>query len=348
MKRLRLLFPTWVLNERKIGRLRAELKPLADFHDIEIVYFTGEKPEDQWATFTEVPDVGNLNSISNILSDATRTIIAVGDFDVLYTFSGGPHFQLLDIIIASMAKKPAVMRLNGDGAFVRKHLFPPLEKMYQDAVDDLTLNSFDLIIPVSSVLRNMVIGRVKDKSRITEEIPLSVDIKNFKVSPPPDMLILGYGGRISPEKGMDFLQQLMKSTPKTRFKIAGHLQMEDFRFPDNCHYMGELLQEEMTTFYPRVNIVVLPSYTEGCPNMLLEAYAAGRPVMVTPQAHPPELPVFGWELPHDVDQWRKVIENIDVDECHALGQKARKWLCSEWPSLEEVGEALSEKLIQVS
>ena len=346
--RLRLLFPAWVLNDRKLGRLRAELKPLADFHDLEVTYFRGEEPEDTWATFTKIPEIGNLNSIANILKDATKTLIEIGDFDVLYTFSGGPHFQLLDIIIASLAKKPVVMRLNGDGAFVRKRLFTPQEKMYQDAIDDLTLNNFDLIIPVSSVLREMVLGRVKDKSRITEEIPLSVDLENFTVAPQPDELTLGYGGRISPEKGMDFLQKLINYTPGTKYRVAGHLQMEDFRFPDNCHYIGELLQEEMPTFYTRISVVVLPSYTEGCPNMLLEAYASGRPVMVTPQAHPPELPVFGWEIPHDVEQWHKVIETIDVDECHKLGLKAREWLCNEWPSPEEVGEAISEKLIEVS
>lgn len=346
--RLRVLFPTWVLTERKLGRLRAELKPLAAFHDLDVIYFKGEEPEDQWATFTQVPPVGDLNSLAQLMKAAMKTITKIGDFDVLYTFSGGPHFQLLDIMIAAMAKKPAVMRMNGDGAFVRKHLFSHQEKIHQDAIDDLTLNNFDLIIPVSSGLREMALGRVKDKSRIAKEIPISVDLENFTVEPQPDELTLGYGGRLSVEKGMDFLQKLMNATPETRYRIAGHLQMRDFRFPDNCHYIGELLQEEMPTFYPRVSIVILTSYTEGCPNMLLEAYAAGRPVMVTPQAHPPELPVFGWEIPHDVDQWHKAIKNIDIAECHALGLKARKWISNEWPSQQDVGEYLSKKIVEVS
>jgi len=346
--RLRLLFPAWVLNGRKLGRLRAELKPLAAFHDLEIIYFKGVEPEDKWATFTKIPHIGDLNNISHILRDAIKIITEIGDFDVLYTFSGGPHFQLLDIIIAAMVKKPIVMRLNGDGAFVRGYLFGNTEKMGQDAIDDVTLNNFDLIIPVSSRLREMALSRVKDKSRIAEEIPLSVDIENFTVEPQPDELMIGYGGRISQEKGMDFLQQLMKSTPETRYKVAGHLQMSDFRFPNNCHYMGELPQEEMPTFYSQANVVILCSWTEGCPNMLLEAYASGRAVMVTPQAHPPELPVFGWEIPHDVEQWRKTIEKITVEECRVLGLQAREWLQNDWLSQGEVGASLSKKLIEVS
>jgi len=52
-------------------------------------------------------------------------------------------------------------------------------------------------------------------------------------------------------------------------------------------------RNDVDRFLPHVNIVVLPSFTEGLPNVALEACAAGKPVVATRVGGTPEVIVDG-------------------------------------------------------
>jgi glycosyltransferase involved in cell wall biosynthesis len=61
----------------------------------------------------------------------------------------------------------------------------------------------------------------------------------------------------------------------------------------------------MPKFYNKIDYLVLPSITEGFPNVILEAYACERRILSTPEAFPPELKTYG--IVDSLNKWNKVI-----------------------------------------
>ncbi len=57
----------------------------------------------------------------------------------------------------------------------------------------------------------------------------------------------------------------------------------------NVHFRGEIKHAELTHWYNAVDLISLPSYNEGVPNVLLEAMACGLPVVATRVGGIPEV-----------------------------------------------------------
>lgn len=100
-------------------------------------------------------------------------------------------------------------------------------------------------------------------------------------------------GRLSPEKGhADLLQALAlvkQADPAARFRlvVAGE-GAERANLERQSHAMGldgtVLLagqQADVRPFYAMADLLVLPSHSEGSPNVLLEAMSAGLPIVAT-------------------------------------------------------------------
>jgi glycosyltransferase involved in cell wall biosynthesis len=110
-------------------------------------------------------------------------------------------------------------------------------------------------------------------------------------------------GRLSREKGFHILVEaaarLVRSVPRARVilfgdgaerprleRLAANLGLGSrFAMPGFCHDLDALL--------PWADVVVLPSLTEGLPNVALEAAAAGVPVVATAVGGTPEVVVNG-------------------------------------------------------
>lgn len=113
-------------------------------------------------------------------------------------------------------------------------------------------------------------------------------------------------GRLLWEKGLrEFIEAAYicsKKAPGTRFQIAGELaedhpsgvpRHELDRWVDNgvIEYLGYV--RDMPRLLAQASIVVLPSYREGVPRVLLEAAACARPVITTDSAGCKETVVDG-------------------------------------------------------
>lgn len=116
-------------------------------------------------------------------------------------------------------------------------------------------------------------------------------------------VIVGAAGRLSPEKGYRFLVEaaavVRNRHPQVSFVLFGDgplrneltsqiaaLGLQDtFLLPGFCH--------DIDRYYPQFDIFVLPSFTEGLPNVVLESFAAGVPVVATAVGGTPELVVNG-------------------------------------------------------
>lgn len=103
--------------------------------------------------------------------------------------------------------------------------------------------------------------------------------------------VVGAAGRLSPEKGFDLLIEAAKQVLENRDDI-GFIVFGDGEMLDSLHERIQALgikelfvlagfTDELDRFIPHLDLFVQSSHTEGLPNVLLEAGAAGIPVVAT-------------------------------------------------------------------
>jgi len=347
-RKTRILIPVW--GERCLGRYRPQYRALSRHASIQLVgYHPDFEFREDWATHRCVDSPrGDLVDFRELFSIAVRTLGAVDDFDVILSRSRPAAHQLLDVILKELSGKPLILRAVGDGREARvRFMGYGLRKAFSDALDRITLNNCDLIIPISRRLETRLRRWVMNPARVTPPVPPAVDTNMFQPSEFPGEVVVGYAGRISPEKGSPFLRQIMEAAPDIRFKVAGHIMIPGWEFPENCHYVGELRYQNMPRFYGNVSVIVLPSYTEGLGNVVLEAYASGRPVIMTPEAAQTEFPVFGGVLPHSVSRWVDALRGLDPDRLWGEGAAARRWMTENWPTWEDYGREMYSRIRNV-
>jgi glycosyltransferase involved in cell wall biosynthesis len=106
--------------------------------------------------------------------------------------------------------------------------------------------------------------------------------------------LIGYIGRLSEEKGVinlvNAIPQVLKQYPNLEFLIIGDGQLrgtlQKIIKRNNLHekvkVLGWIPYESIPDYLNELKLLVLPSYTEGLPNAVLEAMACGTIVLATP------------------------------------------------------------------
>jgi glycosyltransferase involved in cell wall biosynthesis len=106
-------------------------------------------------------------------------------------------------------------------------------------------------------------------------------------------------GRLSPEKGHRFLVEaigmLRGSTNNTHFVFCGDGPYQkdlekrsiELGISDHCHFVG--FRKDIKDIFQAMDFMVLPSLTEGLPNVILEAFACAKPVVATDVGGVPEI-----------------------------------------------------------
>ncbi len=165
---------------------------------------------------------------------------------------------------------------------------------------------------------------------------ISTPVQAIPYSPKPASSggYVAYAGRISPEKGIDWLLSVAKRLKAVPFKIAGqisdHCRHMMKRLPTNVTWAGELAEPDLDTFYHSARIVVVPSICyEVFPNVALEAMARARPVVGSFIGGIPEIVEDGRTgllvSPRNVDELAEKLDALwaDSDSCDRMGAAGR-------------------------
>jgi glycosyltransferase involved in cell wall biosynthesis len=125
---------------------------------------------------------------------------------------------------------------------------------------------------------------------------------HFPADTPVSHVVLA-AGRLSPEKGfavlLDAAAELLKTNPHCGFVLFGDgaerakLEARTRELGVADHFRMPGFTPELDKYLPFADVVVLPSFTEGLPNVALEASAAGVPVVATAVGGTPEVVADG-------------------------------------------------------
>lgn len=110
--------------------------------------------------------------------------------------------------------------------------------------------------------------------------------------------VVGYIGNLEERKGVKELIEAIsiinKKHQDIKFIIGGVGSLEklvkDFSSRNvNVKFMGFIPKRDLPRYYNSMRLLVLPSYSEGLPNVILEAMACGTPVLATPVGAIPDI-----------------------------------------------------------
>jgi teichuronic acid biosynthesis glycosyltransferase TuaC len=172
------------------------------------------------------------------------------------------------------------------------------------------LSETDFLVTVSDDLRRKAVAMGAPAER-TRAILNGCDLSTFhvkdcvearlKLSIDAGAEAIVYIGRIDVKKGLRELIEaavsLRSHRPKLQVYMVGEgsdraaLQsaVEASDATSYIHLMPACVPNEVPTWMAAADLVTLPSYMEGCPNVVLEALACGRPVVATNVGGIPEI-----------------------------------------------------------
>jgi glycosyltransferase involved in cell wall biosynthesis len=158
------------------------------------------------------------------------------------------------------------------------------------------LNPPDLLICCGEAVRKTFAPLIPAPAIV---VPNGVDTRRFHPNveaqpwfrPPGAKVVVGFGARLAPQKRPEDViraaARIVPQYPDAAFVIAG----DGSRRPEYealarslgvghaVHFVGYVA--DMRSFYASVDVVVLPSRSEGCPNVVLESMAMRRALVVS-------------------------------------------------------------------
>jgi glycosyltransferase involved in cell wall biosynthesis len=173
----------------------------------------------------------------------------------------------------------------------------------------------------------------------------------------PDQPIIGFAGRLTRDKGIPELvtafQSIRKELPDAVLLLVGNYEDGD-PIPADTRYAIESdpairhvrFNSQIEPYYLAMNLFVLPTHREGFPNTILEAQAAGLPVVTTVATGAVDAIVDGVTgLLTPIGDARKLAESIlfllsDPVKMKTMGQLGRERVIREFRN-EIVWEALA-------
>lgn len=247
----------------------------------------------------------------------------------------GSYYELSGLLASKLSGIPFIIRLRQHEVKLRLVLRRNiLRRILANFVTKLAVTRAKRVVCISHELRDFALRWGASPSTVTI-VYHGVNTSNFrpmKVRKPFSKVVLFVGG-FSPRKGIYVLLEAAKRLESVHFLIIGPQAAKNrtASIPKNVHFLGIVLEGTMPHYYNMSDIFVLPSFVEGSPDVILEAFACGKPVIASRVAEIPWVvsSEFGWLVnPGNVEQLMEAIRNAfsDVKRLKAMGKAAREYV----------------------
>lgn len=235
---------------------------------------------------------------------AMKRMLADGyDFDVI-----DAHYFYPDGVAATRLGrrlgKPVVITARGSDI----NIFPQFRTPRKQIVD--AAHQSATVITVSHALRDNLIALGVSHDKITT-LRNGVDLQRFapiaRNAAAAGLEPVSFGsvgqdvwlsvGNLIKSKGVDIAVKAIAQVPDAILLIAGtgpeatnlRRLASSHGVDQRVHFLGLVPHDDLSKYFNAADVLVLPSESEGMPNVVLEAMACGTPVVATPVGGVPEL-----------------------------------------------------------
>lgn len=273
-------------------------------------------------------DVASVHNVQG-LSFGVFDVLAENDVPTVYT---NHDFKLATPVLNRQPEGP-------------KQLLSPLWPIYRAWVRRQTRPVDRFITPSRYISRALEEEGALDPDHV-DVVPNGVPVDVPHSIDEPARRLTMYGV-LSPHKGMiEFAEAFHASDADIELHIAGTGALQDKvqamadRDP-RITYLGYLEDDDLQEQLADSLAVVVPSlWSENCPMVVLESFAAGTPVVHTARGGLSELcppGELGLQLPRDVSEWTTFIDGLDTEELVEMRPRCRE-VAEERYSLEAMVE----------
>ena len=214
---------------------------------------------------------------SNIISFLIKIFLSIFDKNSKYLLISVTPYTFLSSILLFIFRKKTFLYLRSDG---KKEINLILGKKYlfiYKFMENFMVKYSKVITVNNEILKN------KDYKLVN---PSSIDNSWFKNTSYPDLnkIKILYVGRLKIEKGVHYLTQIFSEF--LDFKKDSILTLigkgdEIKKTINQIKIVGAVSdKQELIKHFDNHNIVILPSFTEGHPRVLIESLARKRPIII--------------------------------------------------------------------
>jgi len=219
------------------------------------------------------------------------------EFDVFHSFFIYPAGYVA-ALLTEVYEKKLILSIRGND--INQYIFSP-EKT---TLLQIALRRANLVTSVSRdlLVKADILAPIMDKSRVIFNSIAQRDGVTPPVTHPQlEGSVIGAVGLFKYSKGLPYLLKAFQGISKER--RSSLLLVGDFREvereiqtryllrfgSESVHVTGPVPHELIGSYLNRMDVFVIPSLSEGCPNGLLEAMAAARPIVATRTGAIPEI-----------------------------------------------------------
>ena len=286
-----------------------------------------------------------------------RQMLKSGQYDVLHLCTSASMSLLKDLVMISLAQKHHVHTV------VHFHFgrIPQLRKAgnWEWKLLCRVVRKADIALPIDQMSYDALVSAGFTNVEYLPN-PVAQKVSDFvgqhSGETHRDERMVFYAGHCIKTKGIYELVQACSQMKDIRLVLAGHIEEETKReLEELAHHepwlviKGELPHEEILRLMLQCGVYVLPSYTEGFPNVILESMACGCAIVATTVGAIPEM--IGEEggkhygllvPPQDTERLAAAIERLLSDS--ELRGECRRNVCrrvNERYNMEAVWQQLS-------